>query len=154
MTVSIQPNLQSDLSIQTQNMGGPGPISTESAIAANSQIQTLDQLRNDFIDYIRLRLGDGIVDVELDKEHYEMGITQALIKYRQRAQNSVEESYAHLQLLPETQEYILPKEVQTVRAVYRRGIGSVTATTATLSNVQSLPVRFENNNTEFFFNAM
>ncbi len=91
---------------------------------------TVDSMRAAITDYIRMRLGDGIVDVELDKEHYEMGITQALIKYRQRAGNSVEESYAHLKLMPETQEYILPKEVQTVRAVYRRGIGSVTGTTA------------------------
>jgi hypothetical protein len=77
-----------------------------------------------------MRLADGIVDVELDKEHYEMGITQALVKYRQRSQNSVEESYCSLQLMPETQEYILPKEVQQVRQIFRRGIGSVTGTTA------------------------
>ena len=91
---------------------------------------TTDAKRAEITDYIRMRLGDGIVDVELDKEHYEMAINQALIKYRQRAQNSVEESYCHLQLLPETQEYILPKEVQTVRQIFRRGIGSVTGTTA------------------------
>jgi len=91
---------------------------------------TTDSMRASITDYIRMRLGDGIVDVELEKEHYEMGINQALIRYRQRAQNAVEESYCHLQLMPETQEYILPKEVQTVRAIYRRGIGSVTGTTA------------------------
>jgi hypothetical protein len=77
-----------------------------------------------------MRLGDGIVDVELEQQHYEMAINQALVKYRQRAANSVEESYAFLDLLPETQEYILPKEIQTVRQVFRRGIGSVTGTTA------------------------
>jgi hypothetical protein len=91
---------------------------------------TTDSMRASIIDYIRMRLGDGLIDVELEKEHYEMSINQALIKYRQRGQNAVEESYASLQLLPETQEYILPKEIQTVRAVYRRGIGSVTGTTA------------------------
>jgi len=91
---------------------------------------TTDSMRASIIDYIRLRLADGIVDVELEKEHYEMGINQALIKYRQRAQNSTEESYAFLQLLPETQEYILPKEIMAVRAIYRRGIGSTTGTTA------------------------
>jgi hypothetical protein len=91
---------------------------------------TNNSLRAAITDYIRMRLGDGIVDVELDKEHYEMGINQAMIKYRQRAGNSVEESYCHLQLMPETQEYILPKEIQTVRAIYRRGIGSVSGTTA------------------------
>ena len=91
---------------------------------------TNDSMRASIIDYVRMRLGDGIVDVELENEHYVMSINQALIKYRQRAQNSVEESYATLQLLPETQEYILPREIQQVRAVYRRGIGSVTGTTA------------------------
>lgn len=91
---------------------------------------TSDSMRAAITDYIRMRLADGIVDVELEKEHYEMGINQALIKYRQRSQNSVEESYASLQLLPETQEYILPKEVMQVRQIFRRGIGSVTGTTA------------------------
>jgi hypothetical protein len=91
---------------------------------------TTDSMRASIVDYIRMRLGDGIVDVELEKEHYEMGINQALIRYRQRAQNSTEESYAFLKLEPETQEYILPKEIQTVKAIYRRGIGSVTGTTA------------------------
>ena len=91
---------------------------------------TNDSMRASITDYIRMRLGDGIVDVELEKEHYEMAINQALIKYRQKAQNSTEESYASLTLLPETQEYILPKEVTQVRQIFRRGIGSVTGTTA------------------------
>lgn len=91
---------------------------------------TTDSIRAQIVDYIRLRLGDGIVDVELEQEHYMMGINQALVKYRQRAQNSTEESYVSLQLLPETQEYILPKEIQQVRQIFRRGIGSVTGTTA------------------------
>ena len=91
---------------------------------------TNDSMRASITDYIRMRLGDGIVDVELEKEHYEMSINQALIKYRQKAQNSTEESYASLTLLPETQEYILPKEVTQVRQIFRRGFGSVTGTTA------------------------
>ena len=94
------------------------------------ELETANVKRKEITDYIRLRLGDGIVDVELDKEHYEMAIDQALIKYRQRAANSQEESYAFLKLKPETQEYILPREVLEVRAAYRRGIGSVTGTTA------------------------
>jgi hypothetical protein len=130
MTVVIQPNLQNDLSVRTQNLGGPGQISTASAIAANDQIQTLNQLRNDMYDYIRLRLGDQMVDVELDKEHYDLSIKQALTKYRQRSQNAVEESYAFLDLLPETQEYILPNYIMEVRTIFRRGIGSTTGTTA------------------------
>ena len=93
-------------------------------------LQSVNIKRKDIVDYIRLRLADGLVDVELDQEHYDMAIKQALIKYRQRASNSQEESYAFLKLQPETQEYILPNEVMEVRAAYRRGIGSVTGTTA------------------------
>ena len=130
MTVEITPGLQNDLSIRTQNLGGPGGISTASAIAANPEIHTLNQLRNQMVDYIRLRLGDQIVDVELDKEHYDLAIKQALTKYRQRAPNAVEESYAFLDLLPETQEYILPSYITEVRQIFRRGIGSITGTTA------------------------
>lgn len=128
--VVIQPNLQNDLSLRTSNLGGPGTISQASAIDAAGNIQTLAQLRNEMIDYIRLRLGDQIVDVELDKEHYELAIKQALTKYRQKAQNAVEESYAFLDLLPEVQEYILPNYIMEVRQIFRRGIGSVTGTTA------------------------
>jgi len=113
-------------SLYDPNAGtGPGPIQFDP-----NSLPTSDAKRAEITDYIRMRLGDGIVDVELDKEHYEMGIKQALVKYRQRAQNSVEESYAFLDLLPETQEYILPPEIQNVRACFRRGIGSVTGTTA------------------------
>jgi len=94
------------------------------------ELEAVNAKRTEIVDYIRLRLADGIVDVELDKEHYDMAIKQALVKYRQRASNSQEESYAFLKLKPETQEYILPNEVMEVRAAYRRGIGSVTGTTA------------------------
>lgn len=130
MSTVIQPDLKGDLSLRTQNLGGAGSISQASAIAANPQIQTLNQLRNDMVDYIRLRLGDQIVDVELDKEHYDLAIKQALTKYRQKAQNAVEESYAFLDLMPNVQEYILPNYIMEVRQIFRRGIGSVSGTTA------------------------
>ena len=113
---------------------GPGHIAfdpnEELGSNAAPELEVVNQRRKEITDYIRLRLADGLVDVELDKEHYELAITQALIKYRQRAANSQEESYAFLTLLPETQEYILPNTVMDVRAAYRRGIGSVTGTTA------------------------
>lgn len=113
---------------------GAGHIAYDPTEALGSttapELTALNSKRTEITDYIRLRLADGIVDVELDKEHYDMAIKQALIKYRQRAGNSQEESYAFLKLKPETQEYILPNEVMEVRAAYRRGIGSVTGTTA------------------------
>lgn len=122
---TLKTGLNARQSIATESLGGPGPIAFDSSALAG-----LNDRRRDIIDYVRLRLADGIVDVELDEEHYNLAIKQALIKYRQRASNSVEESYAFLELLPETQEYILPSEIQQVRTIYRRGIGSVTGTTA------------------------
>jgi hypothetical protein len=91
---------------------------------------TLTELRNKIQQYIYLRLAGQMVDVELDKEHYDLAIDQALIRYRQRSPSASEESYAFLSLTKETQEYILPQEVINVRQVFRRGIGSVTGTTA------------------------
>lgn len=102
----------------------------ELGVSVAPELETVKERHKEIIDYIRLRLADGIVDVELDREHYEQAIKQALVKYRQRASNSQEESYAFLKLKPETQEYILPREVMEVRAAYRRGIGSVSGTTA------------------------
>lgn len=112
-------------SLVTDNLGSPGVIAyDETVLSPNAQ------KRKEIEDYIRFRLGDGMVDVELDPVHYKVAIDRALLRYRQRAQNAEEESYAFLELLPETQEYILPAEIGTVRQVFRRGIGSVTGTTA------------------------
>ena len=92
--------------------------------------ETVDLLRNNIIDYVFDRLGSGIVDVELDKKHIDTAIDQSLRRYRQRARNSVEESYLVLTINKEQSDYFLPQEVITVRQVFRRGIGSTTGTTA------------------------
>jgi hypothetical protein len=120
-------NLKSDSLYDPSTGSGNGHIEYDE----NAEwLVSLNKKRAEITDYIRMRLGDGIVDVELDKEHYEMSINQALLKYRQRASNSQEESYAFVKLFPETQEIILPSIVMDVRAAYRRGIGSVSGTTA------------------------
>ena len=77
-------------------------------------------------DYVRAMLGGGMIDVELDPEHYEIGIRSAFDKFRQRSDNSVEESYMFLDLVLDQNEYILPDEVMEVRQLYRRSIGSRT----------------------------
>ena len=135
--VTAEPNLSALGSLTTATLYNPATGTGAGQIAYSDEQVTYNETQRELnarytyiIDYIRLRLGDGLVDVELDQEHYELAIKSALVKYRQRASNSQEESYAFLDLLPETQEYILPKEVMTVRYIYRRGIGSVTGTTA------------------------
>lgn len=84
-----------------------------------------DITRNDIIREIELRLGGGMVDVELDRDHYDVAITRALDKYRQRSAKSVEESYMVLDLQPGVDTYILPQEVITVRYIFRRGAGGI-----------------------------
>ena len=82
------------------------------------------QERNKVFDYVKLMLGDGMIDVELDPAHYEMALDRALARYRQRSPNAVEESYLFLELIQDQNEYRLPDEVVTVRQVFRRAIGS------------------------------
>jgi len=76
------------------------------------------------IDYIQAMLGGGMVDVELDPIHYTTAIDRALNKFRQRSSNSVEESFGFITLDIDTNEYYMPKEVMSVRQLFRRSIGS------------------------------
>jgi len=91
-------------------------------------MQTTEELRQNLVDHIYSRLGGNMVDIELDPADYDLAINQALSKYRQRAQNSVEESYAALQLVPEQQDYVLPDEVMSVKQIFRRGLGNSQST--------------------------
>ncbi len=127
-------NLTQELSVETKDLypnvtgTGAGHIAFDANLQA--QLDSVASIRADIIDYIRLRLGYGMIDVEADQEHFEMGIKQAFKRYRQRSSNAVEESYAFLDIYPETQEYILPSYIIDVKQIFRRGIGSVTGTTA------------------------
>ena len=84
----------------------------------------LNNERQEVIDYIRTFLGDGLIDVELDPIHYNTAIDKALMRYRQRSQNSVEESFGFITLQVDQNEYFMPKEVMQVRQLFRRSIGS------------------------------
>ena len=91
---------------------------------------TLQEIKTEVFDYVRYTLGDGIVDVELDPIHYETALSQALIRYRQRSANSVEESYSFLELLEDINTYTLPNEVISVRNVFKRNIGANSGTSS------------------------
>lgn len=84
----------------------------------------LDTAKSKLFRYVRIMLGDGMIDVELDIDHYEIALEKALGKFRQRSENAVEESYAFLELQEDTNDYILPNEIQSVKEVFRRSIGS------------------------------
>ena len=80
--------------------------------------------REELINEIKLRLADGIVDVELDREHYDIAINKAMAKYRQLSSGAVEESMIFITTQENVTEYVLPDEVMEVRRLYRRGIGT------------------------------
>jgi hypothetical protein len=67
-----------------------------------------------------------MVDVELDQAHYEEALKKAFAKFRQRSDNSVEESYLFLPTVIDQNTYTLPEEVIEVRKIFRRSIGSRT----------------------------
>jgi hypothetical protein len=93
--------------------------SAASTTQSNSTVE-----RNKVFDYVKLMLGDQMIEVELDPAHYETALDRALTRYRQRSPNAVEESYLFLELIQDQNEYKLPDEVISVRQVFRRAIGS------------------------------
>jgi len=80
--------------------------------------------KQEVFDYVNAFLGGGMVDVELDPIHYDTALTKALTRFRQRSENSVEESYLFLETVEDQNEYTLPNEVIEVRKIFRRSIGS------------------------------
>ena len=99
------------------------------------------QSREQLIKELQLRLADGIVDVELDREHYDVAIDRSIATYRQLSSGSVEESYVFIQTQPDVTEYILPSEVMEVRRLYRRGVGT---SSGSGSNFDPFEVAFNN----------
>ena len=85
-----------------------------------------DQARQKVFEYCTAMLGGGMIDVELDPIHYETALDRSLGVFRQRSDNAVEESYVFLNLIENQNEYILPAEIQQVRQIFRRSIGSRT----------------------------
>lgn len=73
---------------------------------------------------LQLLLGDGMIDIEADQEHLDLAIDLAVERARQRTDGSQEEAHVNLTIQPEIQSYTLPKEIQEVRKIWRRGVGS------------------------------
>jgi hypothetical protein len=87
---------------------------------------TLATKKQTIFDYVNAMLGGGMIDVELDPIHYETALNKALSKFRQRSDNSVEESYLFMTTVADQNTYTLPQEVVEVRQIFRRSIGSRT----------------------------
>lgn len=79
--------------------------------------------RDRIIKDIQIRLGVGLIDIELEADNYEYAVTVAIDRYRQRSVNSFEESFVFVDVQPDVATYRLPDCIQEVRAVYRRNLG-------------------------------
>jgi len=95
---------------------------TASILATPSSL-SLDEIKQAIFQNVRLRLGDGIIDLELDPQHYEAAYNYAIKVYRQRAQNSTAETYTLMTVIKNIYEYTLPQEFVNVRAIFRRTVG-------------------------------
>lgn len=84
-------------------------------------IPSSQQSREELAKEIYLSLGGGMIDIELDPEHYQFAINKALDRYRTRSSNALEESFLFMELQENVSEYTLPKEVMIVRKIFRRG---------------------------------
>ena len=82
-----------------------------------------NKVKNDVIKQIRLLLGDGMVDIELDPEHYDLAIDISLDKIRQRSENAVEEDFYTIELKKDIDEYSLPAEITEVKRIHHRSFG-------------------------------
>ena len=82
--------------------------------------------KQEIFDYVSAMLGGGMIDVELDPQHYEISLRTAFDKFRQRSDNSVEESYIFLDAVIDQNDYTLANEIVEVRKIFRRSIGSRT----------------------------
>ena len=89
-------------------------------------MSNLSTQKQEVFDYVAAFLGGGMVDVELDPIHYETALTKALTRFRQRSDNSVEESYMFMPTIVDQNVYTLPQEVIEVRQIFRRTVGART----------------------------
>jgi hypothetical protein len=92
---------------------------------------SLVQLKQELFDSCLNRLGQNIIDLEVDPEHLEAAYRYALRTYRQRAQNSTQESYTLFTIEKNQDTYTLPQEFVNVRCLYRRTVGLETGPGAT-----------------------
>jgi len=87
---------------------------------------TLENEKKKLFDYVRLRLADGIIDIEVDPEHLEVAYIKAVQTFRQRSSAAYEESYVVLEMQEKVDTYTLPQEVTHVRQIFRRTMGNAT----------------------------
>ena len=98
-------------------------MSATASILSTPSGLTLDELKQALFQNLRYRLGDGIIDLELDPEHFEAAYNYSIKIYRQRAQTATAESYTLMTTIKDVDTYTLPSNFINVRSLFRRTIG-------------------------------
>lgn len=80
-------------------------------------------LRKKLMDNIILRLGGGMIDVELDSDTLNHCIDLAIMQLKQRGDACYEQDLVILTLRKNVKEYILPDEIIYVQQIFRKGFG-------------------------------
>ena len=96
--------------------------STANILSTPSNLD-LEQYKEALFQNLALRLGGGIIDLELDPEHFQAAYNYAIKFYRQRAQNATVESYTLMTVVKNVDTYTLPAEFISVRTLFRRTVG-------------------------------
>lgn len=80
--------------------------------------------RTRLIKQLQLLLGDQMVEVELDPDHYNLAIDMALERMFQRSDGALAEQTLFLKLETDQEFYTLPTNVQEIWKIHRRGVGT------------------------------
>lgn len=102
--------------------------------------------REDMISDVKRRLGgggdgEGMIELELDPEHYDAAINFAIEKLVEYSTGSVEEQFMPMTIEPNVNQYQLPDTVMKVKKVARR---SLTHSTGTGSEFDPFDAAFKN----------
>lgn len=89
------------------------------------ELVTLTKLKQSVFDYIKIRLGSSMIEVELEPEDYETCLTRAVEVFRTRSSAAVEESFSFLNVQKDVQIYTMPEETQYIQHIWRRSLGDL-----------------------------
>ena len=92
---------------------------------SDNNIMDTQALEQNVYNYVEQRLGSGMVEVELDPNHYSNALTRAIEVFRTRSSAAVEESFAFLPTQKNVQIYTMPEEIQYVQKIWRRSLGDL-----------------------------
>lgn len=84
---------------------------------------TLEERKQELFRNLTSRLGGNIIDIEAGPEDFESAFQYAIQVYRQRAQNSTQETYTLFSTSSHVSTYTLPDAFVNVRSLFRRTVG-------------------------------